>query len=731
MDIVELLKYAFTSGVSDLFLTAGKAPSYRINGQICQGENEELIDGAAIDSFRRQMLSRENEQCYDRQGSFVTAASLDSGERFRLSFMLTSFGPGLVARPVPAGDELYIEPLGLPAGLADIVERRSGLILIAGAGGSGKSTTVATLVNLINEKSSRHIISIASPIEFLHSDRAGLVSHRDLSETGGSFAAALTESLRESPDVIAIGNLDTPAAIRAAVEAARNGRLIIAEIDSANTVEAVERVVSAFAPEEQENAARELAKSLLVVIAQRLIPRSDNAGMVAAVELLSINSMVRRLIGERDFEALSEALRRGQGGALVTFNKALFHRYQEGFVTAESGLAYSDNPDELQLLINGNAENVEKQYGTPEDAEDGSGVVDLNLLLRTAVKIGASDLHLSVNSKPVMRVHGELRPLELPVLTPKDTERLLFGILTPRQRLNFIEKRELDFAHAVTLDPAEYDGATECRFRMNGYFQRNNIGVVARVITSDVPSPESLHLPDAVMELCEKQQGLILVTGPTGSGKSTTLASLINKINHTRAEHIITIEDPIEYVHINDKSLIQQREVGADTLSFSTALREALRQDPDVILVGEMRDRETIQAALTAAETGHLVMATLHTNSAPQTIDRIIDSFPEGQQNQIRLQLSSVVIGIVSQRLLSRADTEGRIAAFEILIGTPPVQALIREGKSSQLPSVLETGYKDGMITMRRSLENLLADGLIYQSEADSLSLEAVEVEAF
>ena len=193
----------------------------------------------------------------------------------------------------------------------------------------------------------------------------------------------------------------------------------------------------------------------------------------------------------------------------------------------------------------------------------------------------------------------------------------------------------------------------------------------------------------------------------------------------------ITIEDPIEYVHSNKKSLIQQRELGADTLSFTAALKGALRQDPDVILVGEMRDTETIQAALTAAETGHLVMATLHTNSAPQTIDRIIDTFPEGQQNQIRLQLSSVIIGIISQRLLARLDGEGRVAAFEILIGTPPVQALVRDGKTSQLPSVLETGFKDGMITMRRSLENLVEQGIVDPAEAGTLSLEAVEVESF
>jgi twitching motility protein PilT len=370
-------------------------------------------------------------------------------------------------------------------------------------------------------------------------------------------------------------------------------------------------------------------------------------------------------------------------------------------------------------------------YGTPEDALE-SDAIDLKKLLKTAVKVGASDLHLSVTAFPMMRVHGELRPLNLPRLKKEDTERLLYGVLTPRQRLDFETKKELDFALAVELDTVDANGNPEiCRFRMNSYFQRGYVGIVARVITSKIPSPEKLNLPESIINLCEKSQGLILVTGPTGSGKSTTLASLIDRINSTRSEHIITIEDPIEYVHSNKQSLIQQRELGADTLSFTAALKGALRQDPDVILVGEMRDTETIQAALTAAETGHLVMATLHTNSAPQTIDRIIDTFPEGQQNQIRLQLSSVIIGIISQRLLARIDTDGRVAAFEILIGTPPVQALVRDGKTSQLPSVLETGFKDGMITMRRSLETLVEQGIVDPAEAGTFSLDAVEVESF
>ena len=346
-------------------------------------------------------------------------------------------------------------------------------------------------------------------------------------------------------------------------------------------------------------------------------------------------------------------------------------------------------------------------------------------LLKTAVKTGASDLLLSAGSSPVLRIHGELRPLELPVLTGTDTARLLNSILNPVQKVEFEENREVDLALSISLVMDQESGESEnWRFRVNGFHQRGTVGIVCRVIVSKIPKPEDLHLPPQILQLTTKQQGLILITGPTGSGKSTSLASMIDFINRNRAEHIITIEDPIEYVHNNIMSLIEQREVHSDTHSFAAALKYALREDPDVILVGEMRDTETIAAALTAAETGHLVFGTLHTNSAPQTIDRIIDSFPSHQQNQIKLQLSSVILGIISQRLLPTVDGKGRVAAFEILVGTPPVQALIREGKTAMLQSQLETGAKDGMITMQKSLETLYSEGKISLEEMQSYMLD-------
>ncbi|MBR1952673.1 MAG: PilT/PilU family type 4a pilus ATPase [Lentisphaeria bacterium] len=725
MTIPELLSYASNCGASDLFITANKAPSFRVSGELT-GSEEEINTASEIDSFRRNHITPEAEDIYRKTGSVDAALSLETGERFRVNYLQTSFGPGMVARPIHSGNELYIETLGLPVVLGEICSEKDGLIIVSGTSRCGKSTTLGALVNQINMTENRHIVTLENPIEFIHMDQAGVVTQREV--MNNDYASAIRSAQHESPDVIVVGELSSQEAIRAAIRAALNGHLVIAVVVAPDAVQALIRLVKSFPESEQQQIAFDLSQVLVSSMAQRLVPRIDGEGQVAAVELLRCTNAIKKLLAEKDFPAIRESLGRANSNGTVNFNKSLFYLVRDGFLDPALSLVFSDDPGDLELLIKGmDSESNEKQYGTPEDAAEGD-VVDLPKLLRSAVKLGASDLHLSVNAHPMMRVHGELRPLGLPVLKDLDTKRLLFGLLTPQQKLSFEQNKELDLAIAVESGNLDDNGNPEMsRFRVNAYYQRGYVGVVARVITTKIPSPESLNLPQSIIDLCEKKQGMILVTGPTGSGKSTTLASLIDRINSTRPEHIITIEDPIEYVHSNKKSLIQQRELNADTMSFSRALKSALRQDPDVILVGEMRDTETIGAALTAAETGHLVMATLHTNSAAQTIDRIIDTFPPEQQNQVKLQLSGCIVGIISQRLLPRADADGRVAAFEILIGTPPIQALVRDGKTSQLTSVMETGFKDGMITMRRSLDELLAQGMIYEEDARALSLDAVE----
>ena len=329
----------------------------------------------------------------------------------------------------------------------------------------------------------------------------------------------------------------------------------------------------------------------------------------------------------------------------------------------------------------------------------------VNQLLSRVVEMGASDLHLTAGMAPCARVHGRIFPLEeFPPLTPAETQRMVFSILTQRQRERFEEALELDTSHSVK---------NFGRFRVNVFVQRDAIGAVFRVIPWEIVPLAQLGLPPVVASFAEIPRGLVLVTGPTGSGKSTTLASLVDVVNTTKEFHIVTVEDPIEFLHHHKRCIVNQREVGEDTHSFANALKHVLRQDPDVILVGEMRDLETISTAITAAETGHLVFGTLHTQDAPQTIDRVIDVFPSHQQQQIRVQLAAALQGVVTQQLLPLARGGGRTVAAEVLVATPAVRNLIREGKTHQIYSAMQAGGRFGMQTMDMSLAALVMNGVI------------------
>ena len=335
--------------------------------------------------------------------------------------------------------------------------------------------------------------------------------------------------------------------------------------------------------------------------------------------------------------------------------------------------------------------------------------MDMESLLREAVARHASDLHVTVGVPPLIRINGALIKLDLPPLGVDDTAQLFEEIVAEDRRVQFNQNGEIDFSYTVF-------GLS--RFRVNVFRQRGSIAIAIRIIPERVPSLQELKLPDIVRELARKPRGLVLVTGPTGSGKSTTMAAMIDQINSERACNILTLEDPIDYLHRHRKSIINQREIGADSRTFANALRAALREDPDVILVGEMRDMETISIAVRAAETGHLVLATLHTSDAAQTVDRIIDVFPPYQHQQVRTQLSLALQGIVSQQLLPRRDGQGRIVAVETLVTTPAVRNLIREGKSHQILSVIQTGAKFGMLAMDTALRDLCRAGLIAEDEA-------------
>ncbi|MFW5999671.1 MAG: type IV pilus twitching motility protein PilT [Halanaerobiaceae bacterium] len=338
--------------------------------------------------------------------------------------------------------------------------------------------------------------------------------------------------------------------------------------------------------------------------------------------------------------------------------------------------------------------------------------MDIHDLLKKVIEdANISDVHLTVNSRPVVRYTGELERFEdFPrELRYEDMEKIAKTLMNEEQWEQFKAQKELDFSYSV---PGFF------RFRVNVYYQRGAISIALRIIPKKIPTVDELGLPDIFKKLALQRKGLVLCTGPTGSGKSTSLAAMIDEVNRKKKKHVLTLEDPVEYLHKHKRSIVHQREVGVDTDNFALGLKSALRQDPDVILVGEMRDLETITTALEAAETGHLVMATLHTSNAPQSVDRIIDVFPPHQQQQVRIQLASTLKGVIAQQLLPRSDGQGRVAAVEVLIGTDAVANIIREGKSHQLESVMQTGGKHGMIVMNNYLIDLYEKGIIDYSTA-------------
>jgi len=351
----------------------------------------------------------------------------------------------------------------------------------------------------------------------------------------------------------------------------------------------------------------------------------------------------------------------------------------------------------------------------------GRSCMDITELLMLTKNRDASDLHLSVGVPPMARIHGRLIRLDYPVLTPATVHQMLYDVMRDDQKVRFEENHELDFSLELS---------NVGRFRVNVFVERLGEGAAFRLIPAQIKSLEALGMPAVLRSLVMKDRGFFLVVGPTGSGKSTTLASMIDIINTERSDHIITIEDPIEFIHKHKSCVITQREIGPHTNSFGTALRSAFREDPDVILVGEMRDLETIALALTAAETGHLVLATLHTNSAAQTINRVVDVFPAHQQDQIRVQLSEALLGVLAQTLIPRVDGRGRVPAIELLVATPAIRNLIREAKTFQIPSMIETGIKEGMVSLDQSLRELLRKGLISPEDASRRSIDKAAFEA-
>jgi pilus retraction protein PilT len=703
--LIDLLAAMDRLQASDLFVTEGKVPMVRVHGSI-HPIKQPVTTVADIDALLDVALVGPARQRYEAEGDLDTGLSLQDGRRYRINLHRSQGVRGLVARAVPGGD-LDLDELGLPAGVAALADLPRGLVLVTGATGSGKSTTLAAMVSRINHSRRGHIVTIEDPVEYTHSDDRCRISQREVGSDTMSFAAALKEVVRQSPDVIVIGEMRDSETMRVAVTAALTGHLVLASLHTIDATQTLQRILSYFPDDTRAQVAMDLSMSLAGIVSQRLLPRADGRGRVVAVELITSGPASSRLIREQRVDELYDLMRSSEGGTMVTFNRSLLDLYQRGHIDYETGLGHATNRDEFALQARG----MNTGVGGFRSSDSGANESDLDMqtLLQEVLDQGASDLHLTTGRPPILRVAGELVPLDWPPLSDSDMRILLFSILSGRQRSEYELDREIDFALAL-------DGGR--RFRVNAYFQKGRMAAALRAIPAGVPGAVELGLPETVLSLGRRRQGLLLVVGPTGSGKSTTLACLVDRINQSRACRIMTIEDPIEYTHDALVATVDQREVHADTRSFAAALKFILRQDPDVIMVGEMRDLETISSALTAAETGHLVLATLHANDAIQAIDRIIDVFPPYQQAQTRAQLAAALLGVVSQRLLPQREGDGRVAAFEVMVATSAIRNIIREDKRHQAGTVMEGARRDGMVTMDRAVRQLYASGQIHYEDA-------------
>lgn len=703
--LVALMERMEAWHASDLFLSEDKPPAVRVNGRVVS-LGLPKVSHADFERFFAKLLKEPMRRRFEEEGDLDVGYALEGGHRFRLNLHRQRGLLGAVVRAIPSG-ALSFRDLGLPLVLREFSAQQRGLVLVTGATGSGKSTTLAALLHQINETRHAHIVTIEEPIEFVHHDILSRMTQREVGADTQSFHQALRHVVRESPDVIMIGEMRDMETMSVALSAALTGHLVFSTLHTIDAVQTLQRIMSYYPEHLRHQVAMDLSLSLRGIISQRLIPTHDGMSRALAVEILSNTPAVAQLLREQRIEELADQLRSTNDPGLLSFNRSLLELYRKGEITFEVGKAYATNPEEFALSAQGMETGV-ATFREAFSAASGGGL-DIKSLLRVVMDRGASDLHLTSGRPPILRINGVLEPLPISPLTEGDMRILLHSVLSVRQRTIYELEREIDFA--LALDHSR-------RFRVNAYFQKGKMAMSLRAIPTRIPDPKELRIPNTVMKLAQYPQGLVLVVGPTGSGKSTTLACMIDHINRYRQCRILTIEDPIEFTHESKAATVDQREIFADTKSFASALKYILRQDPDVILVGEMRDLDTISAALTAAETGHLVLATLHANDAIQTIDRIIDVFPAHQQEQIRAQLSSALTAVISQRLLPNREQNGRIAAFEVLVATPAARNLIREDKLHQLKSIMEASRSMGMITMDAALVELVNTNLIQREVA-------------
>lgn len=689
----------------ELFLCEGKAALARV-GEDAFKELKPSTGGTGNEFVTMESVIANLKEL--KSGSkFFTVTDPALRHAYNIEIFSSSGRLTLIAARIPPSPP-NLEDLGLKNPFLRLTSLESGLIIVSGNRGSGRSCTAGSLVASILSQRAAYVITLQDRIRFLYDGFMSPVFQQELGSDVSSWEAGFRLINRRAPEVILIDEVYGREAIDAAVAWALEGKLVIATYLGGDVVSSLERLIASFDSGVREQKAEELSAVLRAVSAQRLIPGQDG-GRHVAVEFLKMGPDTSALLAAEQYDSLRDQLAVTKDHERLSFGFSLARLVREGVISQDMALAQAPREEEFLRALH------------RRPAKASAYPWNLRLLLQMARETVASDIHLSVDRPPIFRVDGRLERLDLPLLDTQAIEKMLRSVMTTAQWAGLEKEREFD--GSLSLD----DGT---RFRLNAFFQKEYPAAALRLIPHRIPTPESLGIPEALLRLAFRPQGLLLITGPTGSGKTTSVACLVDAINRGRACHIITVEDPIEYYHESILSTIDQRQVEIDTLSFKAALKFALRQDPDVLIVGEMRDTETIASALTAAETGHLVLATLHTNDTCQTVDRIVDVFPPHQQSQIRQQVAATLLAVVSQRLFPRANGQGRIAAFEMLIATPAVRNLIREGKTYQIPNVIATSTSTGMCTLEKSLTELYHKGLIsYDDAARHLSDQAIQAD--
>ena len=662
------------------------------------GDKEEIgesIDEEAFEALVSAALGPGQSDTLNRDGS-VSVTRREKSGKYRITIFRRLGRLQMTVRPLPSRAQTLSE-LNLPSTVSRLIEFPDGLVLTGGLPDSGRTTTISALVDELNQTRRVRIATLEDQIQVIHEPMAAQLSQTEIGNDVPDAAAGLRALGLEAPSVIVIDSVHSSEVAHAALNWALGGKLVLAVVQGRNGVDLIKRFADFFPPDQRRQMFAELGLALRAVFWQRLVSGKEPGQRYPAAEFLTVTKEVVEWLRLERFEEIQDFLRGANQPDMFSLDQSLASLVRNHLIEVELARALARDENDFRQGL-GEARDLRSNVRW-----------DLNSLLRITYESGASDLHLSADRPPIIRVGGELEKLSMPRLTSRNIRNLLYSCITSQQRAVYERDKELDCS-------VEIDGGI--RFRLNAFYQKGCAAIAFRTIPSRIPSSEELGIPEALIRVAKRPHGLILTVGPTGSGKTTTVACLIDLINRTRPCHIITVEDPIEYAHDSLVATLDQREVYADTPSFASALKYVLRQDPDVIVVGEMRDLETISAVLTAAETGHLVFATLHTNDACQTVDRVVDVFPPHQQPQIRQQLAASLLAVVSQRLLPRADESGRVAAFELLLASQPIRALIREGKTHQMQNVLATSSNIGMTTLDKSLARLFQRGIVAYEEA-------------